>query len=212
MNKICRYLGTLFTNACLLIASNLFAQHNITLNGDTLILNNQEKFWINKEIILGTGTMPDGTYSYIYEAPNNLQKLIKDHRRKLLPPGYKGYKSKIVKFEKEIGQNKKDYNYTVLVLEMPDGRRYWCELADAFSNREIVSKPSENNNIAEVTKTVQDEKSDDVNEKLVRLKKLLDKGEISQQEYDLKKQKLLDSQKTDLKPAKPPKPKKITVF
>ena len=120
------------------------AQHNITLKGDTLILNNQAKFWINEEVSFGSGTMPDKTYSYIYEAPNSLQKLVNNRKRKLLSPGYKGYKSKIVKFEKEIGHNSKDYDYNILVLEMPDGRRYWCDVVNAFSNHEILLK-TENN-------------------------------------------------------------------
>jgi len=127
------------------------AQNNIILKGDTLILNNNAKFWINEEVMFGSGTMPDKTYSYIYEAPNSLQKLISDRRKKLLSPGYKGYKCKIIKFEKEIGRNRKNYNYSIIVLEMPDGKRYWCDVANAFSNYEILLKPSENNN-AQVTK------------------------------------------------------------
>ena len=138
------FISLCISLTCMLSAINVSAQHSI-LNGDTLILSNHEKFWLNEEVIFGTGTMPDRTYSYIYEAPNSLQKLIKDRKRKLLSPAYKGYKSKIVKFEKEIGHNKKEYDYSILVLEMADGKKYWCDIGSAFSNHEIVLRASENN-------------------------------------------------------------------
>jgi hypothetical protein len=128
----------------MLLVMNVCAQHNTTVRGDTLVVGSQAKFWINEEISFGSGTMPDKTYSYIYEAPNGLQKLINNRKRKLLSPGYNGFKSKIVKFEKEIGHNSKSDNYNILVLEMPDGRKYWCDVVNAFSNHEILSK-TENN-------------------------------------------------------------------
>jgi len=134
-------LNIFLSCACIFSTTNLIAQHTL-LNRDTLILNDGIKFWINEEVIFGSGTMPDRTYTYVYEAPNSLQKLVNNHKRKLLSPGFKGYKSKIIKFEKEIGHNKKGYDYTILVLEMPDGAKYWCDAKNAFSNHEIVLKTS----------------------------------------------------------------------
>jgi hypothetical protein len=129
-------------NCSLIIFSfiNASAQNNISVKGDTLVLNNSAKFWINQEITFGIGTMPDRNYSYIYEAPNNLQKLISSHKKKLLTSGFEGFKARIVKFEKEIGHNKKDYSYDVLVLETPNGNRYWCNVANAYASNEIVIK------------------------------------------------------------------------
>jgi hypothetical protein len=141
MSRLSYYLLRIFIGlGYILPAMNVSAQHNNTLKGDTLILNNQAKFWINEEVSLGSGTMPDKTYNYIYEAPNSLQKLINNRKKKLLAPGYKGFKSKIVKFEKEVGHNKKDYDYSILVLEMPDGKKYWCDVVNALSNHEILLK------------------------------------------------------------------------
>ena len=57
---------------------------------------------------------------------------------------FRNYKSKIVKFEKEIGHNSKEYDYNILVLEMPDGKRVWCDVVNAFSNHEILLKPKNN--------------------------------------------------------------------
>ena len=155
MRMIKYYLVRVFINsACILFATNLFAQHN-TLNGDTLILGNQAKFWINEEVIFGSGTMPDKSYTYIYEAPNSLQKIVNNHKRKLLSPAYKGFKSKIVKFEKEVGHNKKGYDFSILVLEMPNGTKYWCDVNNAYTNHEIVLKTTDNNG-TEVTKSEPD--------------------------------------------------------
>jgi len=158
------YIVRLFiSSVCILFATNLFAQHN-TLNGDTLILNNQAKFWINEEVIFGSGTMPDRSYTYIYEAPNSLQKLVNNHKRKLLSPAYRGFKSKIVKFEREVGHNKKGYDYTILVLELPNGTKYWCDVKNAYSNHEIVLKTPDNNG-AQVTKSEPDKDANDLTKK-----------------------------------------------
>jgi hypothetical protein len=160
MRRIKYYMVKIFISALyILFATNLFAQHTM-LNGDTLILSKDAKFWLNEELIFGSGTMPDRSYTYIYEAPNSLQKLVNNRKRKLLSPGYKGFKSKIVKFEKEIGHNKKEYDYTILVLEMPNGTKYWCDVKNAYTNHEIVLKTSENNG-APVTKSEPDK--DDAN-------------------------------------------------
>jgi hypothetical protein len=216
MSRLSYYLLRMFiSSGYILLAMNLSAQHNITLRGDTLILNNQAKFWINEELFFGSGTMPDKTYSYIYEAPNSLQKLIKNRNRKLLSRGFKGYKSKVVKFEKEIGHNRKEYDYNIIVLEMPEGKRYWCDIVNAFSNHEILLKTIETNT-AEVTKVVENENPVDVSAELARLKKLLDSKAISQREYDLRKKKLLDSQKpvsaSKHSKTSKPKPKPVIVF
>ena len=206
-------LRTFIISMASLIVTYAPAQNNISIKGDTLILNNQAKFWINEEVVFGQGTMPNKSYSYIYEAPNSLQKIINNRKRKLLSPGHKGYKSKVVKFEKEIGRNKKEYNYSIIVLEMPEGKRYWCDVANAFNNHEIQFKTGESN-VAQQKDADVNNNSADVNAELLRLKKLLDDGSISQEQYDLLKKKLLDSPKTSStsKRQKTTKSKPVTIF
>jgi hypothetical protein len=198
----------------LLIVTNASAQNNISIKGDTLILNNHAKFWINEEVVFGQGTMPNKSYSYIYEAPNSLQKIINNHKRKLLSRGHQGYKSKVVKFEKEIGRNKKEYNYSIIVLETPEGKRYWCDVANAFNNQEIQFRTDESNVAQQKDTDANNNNSADVNAELSRLKKLLDDGSISQDQYDLLKKKLLDSQKTSSTSKRPKttKAKPVTIF
>lgn len=144
MIRIKYYIGIIFISSIsILFSTTVLAQHTV-LHGDTLVVNNDAKFWLNEELIFGSGTMPDRSYSYIYEAPSGFQKIVANHKRKLLPPVYKGSKSRIIKFEKALGHNKKEFDYTILVLEMPNGNRYWCEVRNAYANHEIVSNASGN--------------------------------------------------------------------
>ncbi len=134
------YIKAFIAQAFMFVAMNASAQN---LRGDTLVLANQDRFWLSEELTFGNGTMPDGSFNYIYEAPSGLQKLVRDHKKKLLMPHYKGYKSRVVKFEKEIGRSKKDDRYNILVLETADGNRYWCDASNAVANHEILLKAPE---------------------------------------------------------------------
>ncbi len=189
------------------------AQNKISIKGDTLILNNEAKFWINEEVVFGQGTMPNKSYSYIYEAPTGFQKIVSDRKKKLLAPRYKGYKSKVIKFEKEIGHNKKEFNYNIIVLQMPEGQKYWCDVVNAFNNHEIQITASENNMMQVKDEEVKKGPAN-VSEELARLKKLLDDGSISREQYDLLKKNLLDSQKgsSATKRPKSTKAKPVSVF
>ncbi len=140
------------------------AQKGVVMHGDTMIVNSEAKFWLNRIIYFGSGSMPNKAYSYIYEAPNPLQKLINNHKKKLMGPGFRGFKCKVVKFEKEVGRSKKGDDYTILVLELPDGKRYWCDIANAYSNNEIVLNEPANRN-ENVTKADDTPKSDDTKKK-----------------------------------------------
>ena len=128
MSVIVRFRANFFMGVLCLLVGKISPAQNTSMHGDTLVLNGQAKFWLNEELQFGSGTMPDKTYSYIYDAPNGLQKLVNDHKKKLMSAGYRGYKCKIVKFEKEIGHAKKENPFTILVLEMPNGTRYWCDV------------------------------------------------------------------------------------
>jgi hypothetical protein len=140
MKRIKYYMVRLFISSVFVFfVTNLSAQR-ISMKGDTLLLGDDAKFWLNEEIVFGTGTMPNHEYSYVYEPPSSLQKLVNNRKRKFLSPAYKGSKSRIVKFEKEVGHNKKGYDYSILVLQMPNGSKYWCDVKDAYANHEILLK------------------------------------------------------------------------
>ena len=150
MSGITRFRAKFFISVLCSIFGKILPAQNLLMHGDTLVLNGQAKFWLNEELQFGSGTMPDKTYSYIYEAPNGLQKLVNDHKKKLMSAGYRGSKCKIVKFEKEIGHSKKENPYSILVLELPNGTRYWCDLQNAYASHEITTNTA-GSNVAQST-------------------------------------------------------------
>ena len=77
MIRIKNYIVRIFIIAvCILFATNLFAQHTV-LNGDTLILSKDAKFWLNEELIFGSGTMPDRSYTcLLYTSPSPRDGLL----------------------------------------------------------------------------------------------------------------------------------------
>jgi len=169
MIRIKYYIAIIFVSSMsILISTSVLAQHTV-LHGDTLIVNNDARFWINEELIFGSGTMPDKSYSYIYEAPTGFQKIVANHKRKLLPSAYKGAKSRIIKFEKALGHNKKEFDYTILVLEMPNGDKYWCEVRNAYADHEIVTNASGNG--AQLSKNDSKDDANDVKNKKPASKK-----------------------------------------
>jgi hypothetical protein len=88
----------------------------------------------------------------------------------LLGPGFRGFKCKVVKFEKEIGHDKKYDRYTVLVLEFPNGQRFWCDIVNAYSSNEIVLNEPENKK-EEVTKAEDNSKPEITKKKPTNSKK-----------------------------------------
>lgn len=72
------------------------AQTDIALKGDTLILPNGAKFWLNEEVTVGVGTAPDKSFNFIYEPG-----LFGMAKRKPLGASYYNKKAVIRKFEKD---------------------------------------------------------------------------------------------------------------
>ena len=51
----------------LIITVKATAQTTITVKGDTLLLPNGLKFWLGKEVILSSGSLPDKSFNFIYQ-------------------------------------------------------------------------------------------------------------------------------------------------
>lgn len=150
----------------------------ITVRGDTLILNNGSKFWLNQEVTLGNGSAPDKTFNFIYEP-----EILYLKKRKPLSAGYYAKKAVIKKFQRD-GPYKKSYSYNIIVLDFGDSKKFWCDVQGAIDNSELIDPGSALPQM------------DNKDAKLSRLKKLYDSGDITKDEYELLKAKILAAKET----------------
>jgi putative oligomerization/nucleic acid binding protein len=165
---------------CLLVAIKASAQSDIIIRGDTLILPNGAKYWRGEQVTIGTGSNMDKTFNFIY-IPEVLH-LIKKHA---LAANYAGRTATIKKFQKD-GAYKNGYSYNILVIDFGEPRNYWCDVQGALVSNELVN----------TSKGSKDSKE----AKLARLKKLLDSGDITQDEYNTLKNKILNNNDTNTDP------------
>jgi hypothetical protein len=159
--------------ACLFIALKATAQTSITVKGDTLLLPNGSKFWLGKEVTLSSGSLPDKSFNFIYQP-----ELLYLKKKKPLDASYAGQKAVIKKFQRD-GIYKGGYAYNIIVLAFTGGKTFWCDVQNALSSNEIAGNRTEPPTSKEA--------------RLLKLKKLLDDGEISTDEYRTLKNKLMNS-------------------
>lgn len=114
-------------------AVTMEAQTDIVLKGDTLILPNGAKFWINEEVTVGTGTAPDKSFNFIYEPA-----LFGVGKRKPLSASYYNKKAVVRKFEKDANY-RNSYAYNIIVLDFGDKHKYWCDVRGALDNNELTT-------------------------------------------------------------------------
>lgn len=151
----------------------------ISVRGDTLILNNGSKFWLNQEVTLGNGSAPDKTFNFIYEP-----EILYLKKRKPLGAGYYAKKATIKKFQRD-GPYKKSYSYNIIVLDFGDSKKFWCDVQGALDNNELVAPEA-----------LPVPASENKDAKLARLKKLYDAGDITKEEYEILKAKILAAKET----------------
>jgi len=189
MKTAVRFFNTpvLVVLLCAITIAKARAQQ-ITVKGDTLILSNGSKFWLNQEVTLGNGSAPDKTFNFIYEP-----EILYLKKRKPLSAGYYAKKAVIKKFQRD-GPYKKSYSYNIIVLDFGDSKKFWCDVQGALDNFELVA-PSP-----------LPAPSDGKDAKLARLKKLYDSGDITKDEYETLKARILNSKETPTDKKNAPKP------
>ena len=160
--------------ASLFISFKAAAQDQIIAKGDTLILPNGSKFWLNEQVTLGTGSQPDRTFAYVY-----LPEMLRIVKKKPADANYSGQMATVKKFQRD-GVYKNSYSYNILVLEFSDRRRYWCDIQGAVSTNEIID-PNKKSGAPETKEA-----------RLARLQKLYDSGQITKEEYDTLKAKIVN--------------------
>jgi len=171
------------------IAIKASAQDQIIAKGDTLVLPNGSKFWLGEQVTLGSGSLQDRTFSYIFDPEIPLIP-----KRRAAAANYSGQTATVKKFQRD-GAYKNSYSYNILVLDFNDRRRLWCDILPAISANEIIDLNA---------KKGQPESKE---ARLARLQKLYDSGQITKDEYETLKSKILnekDANPNDKKPSEAP--------
>src|ERR1700733_6251392 len=172
--------------ACLSIAIKASAQDQIIARGDTLVLPNGSKFWLGEQVMVGSGSLPDKTFSYIY-----VPEILHITKRKPAEASYSGQMATVKKFQRD-GAYKDGYSYNILVLDFSDRRRYWCDILGAVNANEIIDNNAKNG------------QQESKETRLARLQKLYSSGQITKDEYETLKSKILnerDANPNDKKPS-----------
>jgi hypothetical protein len=174
------YIKQIFIIAFFFVTVEAAAQDQIVARGDTLVLPGGSKFWLGEEVTLGNGSLPDRSFTSIYfPLPLNIVK------KQTLKSEYAGQKAIIKKFQRD-GAYKKTYSYNILVLEFNDKRRFWCDVQEALAANEIIDNNAVNRGGQAQSKE----------QRLASLKKLYDSGQITQDEYETLKNKILNEKDT----------------
>lgn len=164
------------------------------LVGDTLISTTGYKITTGQEISIGNGTTPDGDFKYIRRNSSGFGTalLMTDNNsynksQLSLQRNMAGHKGKVIKIVKR-GNSRIGITYEPLVTF--GSGRFEIDFDNAIASGEIVVpeefKPKQKATVVEVKQQTS------VADEIVKLKKLLDDGILTQAEYDQQKKKLLD--------------------
>ncbi|MBN8825109.1 MULTISPECIES: SHOCT domain-containing protein [unclassified Spirosoma] len=137
---------------------------------------------------MGKGTMPDKSFAFAYENPAALTAVMKpngDLVKAYLPTRYANTRL-IVKDLGMIGSKKTGFTMVALV-GVGLAVRYYIELESAIEAGEVIPPPQ-----FRKPTTSANQPATSVADELMKFKKLLDAGAISQEEYDAQKKKLLN--------------------
>ena len=134
-------------------------------------------------IVLGSGTMPDHSFTYIYKSPASM---LTDAFNK---QNLKEKDARTVRVKDIFPYGTKQGGFTIIAkVKVGETINYWIEIDKAYSSNEIIApnaiprKPLQNNS----TYSAADE--------LKKWKDLLDSGAITKEEYEAQKKKILERQ------------------
>lgn len=130
-------------------------------------------------IIIGTGTNPNGDFKYIYMPTNGFA----GNQESSLPKMYSGASIQIKFFKKLSGPKFGEKFFTVFNM---GGFNQVIEFEQAYESGEIIYPKNPLKNKSSInTSSISDE--------LIKLKKLLDNGVLTQAEFDAQKKKILNN-------------------
>ena len=184
----------------LLIISKTFSQDNDSslprIVKDTLFTTSGYKIAVGQEINIGTGATPDGDFKFIRRNSSGFgtAMIMTDNNsynksQLSLPRNMAGHKGKVAKI---VTRGNKKIGITYEPLITFGSGRYEIDVDNAIASGEIIV-PDEFKPKPKVTTTVVEVKQQvSVADELTKLKKLLDDGVLTKEEYEAQKKKLLE--------------------
>lgn len=195
---------------CLLTANCMYSQDAADLYYRDMQIKKQEEGKVNIspdsimhksgfvfkkgiELKLGSGTMPDGSFKYIRINASSIMGYTSNTQNaansaNALPPSFSGRNSEVVKLQRR-GNNKYGYQ-DYAIIKLGAMARYEIDIDNAIISGELdlpaAYKPKEKVMQVEIkgaTTSIADE--------LIKLKKLLDDGILTKEEFEEQKKKLL---------------------
>lgn len=143
---------------------------------------------------IGTGTMPDGSFKYVRINEASLMGYYSytqnaANSANALPPSFSGRNGEIVKLQKR--GNKKFGYQDYAIIKIGAMARYEVDIDNAILSGEI-DVPEEFKPKAKVLQVEVKGASSSLADELIKLKKLLDDGILTKEEFEAQKKKLLD--------------------
>lgn len=194
MKRTLLFFATLFT------FSNSYSQEKDStlpkVIEDTLFTTSGYKIVVGQDLSIGTGATPDGDFKFIRRNSSGFgtAMIMSDNNsynksQLSLPRNMAGHKGKVVKI---VTRGNKKIGKTYEPLITFGSGRYEIDVDNAIASGELIV-PDEFKPKPKVTTTVVEVKQKiSVADELVKLKKLLDDGILTKDEYDAQKKKLLE--------------------
>lgn len=163
---------------------------------DTLFTTSGYKIIVGQDISLGTGSTPDGDFKFVRRNSSGFGTMMVmtnnngyNKSELSLPRNMAGHKGKVVKI---VTRGNKKIGKTYEPLITLGSGRWEIDVDNAIATGEIVV-PDEFKPKPKVATTIVEVKTQiSVADELTKLKKLLDDGVLTQEEYDAQKKKLLE--------------------
>ena len=190
----------IFILLTLIFISKSYSQDNEStlpkLGGDTLFTTSGYNIVEKQDVKIGTGSMPDGDFKFIrtnsaslfaYHSNTGYNGLA--NQANSFPRSQSGLTYKIKRFEKR-GNKKHGYVYYAVI---GSGLiNYEVDVENAIASGELAVPDEFKPKTKQQAVTVEVKQQISVADELTKLKKLLDDGVLTQEEYDAQKKKLLE--------------------
>lgn len=166
----------------------------VDITPDSIVHKSGFVFYKGTEVKIGSGTMPDGSFKYIRISASSLMGYTSNTQNaanaaNALPPSFSGRNSEVLRLQRR--GNKKFGYQDYAIIKLGAMARYEVDIDNAILSGEI-DLPAEFKPKAKVLQVEVKGASSSLADELIKLKKLLDDGILTKEEFEAQKKKLLD--------------------